>query len=594
MKKITKVLLFTITMMLCFFISVTANAVYSDYWIYYGDYGYYLYDYDWVALADYRGSKTSVITPTVIDGETMNFIGYEAFAYNTAIEEITVSEGIEYVDSCAFWNCFNLKKVILPDSVTGIGEMTFGNCKELTDISIPNGVDTLKYAVFYGCINLESVYLSDTIKTIDSFAFMNCDNLKNIYYEGTKEQWGKIEFQGDFDNVTIHYNSADYEHSFSVSKREATCSKEGELIYTCNCGAVRKEAVPLTEHSYGEPIYDIDFSIYPYDTQTLTCKVCGYTKKEQYLTDYWSARIGSEEGYDYVNLIWGERDDIGGIKIYQYNKETKKYFLLDHLSGVAEEYKVTGLEPDTEYSFLVVYYGCWDWSGEEGEEEEKDITHATEVTVKTKAHPKSHTVKTVTTKATLKKNGKTATKCTVCDYVSKSAKIYKIKSVKLSATTYTYNGKTKTPSVTVKDSKGKKLKKGTDYTVTYPKKRKAVGKYTVTVTFKGKYSGTKKLTFEIVPAKVKISKLTAGKKQLTAAWKTVSGATGYEVVYSTSKKFTKKTTKKVTVKKAKTKKTTIKKLKKGKKYYVKVRAYKTVSGKKIYGAYSAVKSIKVK
>lgn len=206
---------------------------------------------------------------------------------------------------------------------------------------------------------------------------------------------------------------------------------------------------------------------------------------------------------------------------------------------------------------------------------------------------KTHTYKSNETKATLKKNGRITEKCKVCGIVNTTT-VYYPKSIKLSATTYTYNGKTKTPSVTVKDSKGKTLKKGTDYTVTYPKKRKAIGKYTVTVTFKGNYSGTKKLTFEIVPAKVSLSKLTAGSKQLTATWTTVSGATGYEVTYSTSKKFTKKTTKRVTIKKAKTKKTTIKNLKKGKKYYVKVRAYKSANGKKLYGAYSSVKSIKVK
>ena len=71
-------------------------------------------------------------------------------------------------------------------------------------------------------------------------------------------------------------------------------------------------------------------------------------------------------------------------------------------------------------------------------------------------------------------------------------------------------------------------------------------------------------------------------------------ASGYKVTYSTSKKFTKKTTKTVTVKKQKTKKTSVKKLKKGKTYYVKVAAYKTVNGKSVLGAYSAVKTVKVK
>lgn len=204
-----------------------------------------------------------------------------------------------------------------------------------------------------------------------------------------------------------------------------------------------------------------------------------------------------------------------------------------------------------------------------------------------------HSYKTTkTTKATLTKNGKITQKCSCGE--TKSTTIYYPKSIKLSATSYTYNGKAKTPSVTVKDSKGKTLKKDTDYTVKYSSGRKNVGKYTVTVTFKGKYSGTKKLTFKVVLGKASISKLTAGSKQLTAAWKSVSGATGYEVQASTSKSFSSKTTKKVTIKKAKSTKTTIKKLTKGKSYFVKVRAYKTVDGKKVYGAWSSVKSVKVK
>ncbi|MBR1873283.1 MAG: fibronectin type III domain-containing protein, partial [Eubacterium sp.] len=77
-------------------------------------------------------------------------------------------------------------------------------------------------------------------------------------------------------------------------------------------------------------------------------------------------------------------------------------------------------------------------------------------------------------------------------------------------------------------------------------------------------------------------------KKLTVKVAKVSDADGYEVQYSTSSKFTAKTTKKVSMKKTKT---TIKKLKKKKTYYVRVRAYKTVNGKKVYSDWSSVKKV---
>lgn len=90
----------------------------------------------------------------------------------------------------------------------------------------------------------------------------------------------------------------------------------------------------------------------------------------------------------------------------------------------------------------------------------------------------------------------------------------------------------------------------------------------------------------------KISKITAGKKKATVKWGKITGATGYEIYMSTNK--SKKYSKIKTITNGKTIKYTKSKLKKGKKYYFKIRTYRTVNGKRIYSSYSSVKSVKVK
>ncbi|MCI8668814.1 MAG: leucine-rich repeat protein [Lachnospiraceae bacterium] len=157
---------------------------------------------------------------------------------------------------------------------------------------------------------------------------------------------------------------------------------------------------------------------------------------------------------------------------------------------------------------------------------------------------------------------------------------------KLSATAYTYNGTAKTPSVTITDN-GKTLKKNTDYTVSYINNN-SIGTASVTVTGKGNYTGIKTLTFKINPAKTTSLKQSATytSASIKMSWAKVAGAAGYEVYRSDSKNGTYKLLKTVT-----TNSWTNSGLKAGSKYYYKVRAYKTVNGKKVYGAYSDVKSM---
>ena len=155
----------------------------------------------------------------------------------------------------------------------------------------------------------------------------------------------------------------------------------------------------------------------------------------------------------------------------------------------------------------------------------------------------------------------------------------------------TYTGKALKPAPVVKYG-DKTLEKGTDYTVSY-RNNKNVGIAVVNIEGIGDYSGAAEATFKIKPKGTTLSKLTGGKKKITVKWKKqAKQVTGYQIQYGTKKNFS--DAKKVTIKGAKTVKTTIKKLKAKKIYYVRIRTYKTVSGKKYYSSWSKSKKIKTK
>lgn len=196
-----------------------------------------------------------------------------------------------------------------------------------------------------------------------------------------------------------------------------------------------------------------------------------------------------------------------------------------------------------------------------------------------------------TKKAGFSKKGEQKSTCTVCKKID-------TKTIPAVATpvlkTYTFNKKTKTPTVTVRDTAGNKV----SAKATYPKSRKNVGKYKVKLTLTGKnYSGYKYVYFKINPVGKSISKITPSKKSFTVKWSKPSSTyrkqmTGYQIQYSTSSKMS--SAKKVTVKSTTATSKTISGLKNNKKYYVQIRTYKSVNGTKLYSSWSKVKSVKTK
>ena len=189
-------------------------------------------------------------------------------------------------------------------------------------------------------------------------------------------------------------------------------------------------------------------------------------------------------------------------------------------------------------------------------------------------------------KATDAADGIMNRECTACHYVMETAKISHIAGVKPGAVKYTYSGSVKTPSVKVTDADGNVLVKDTDYSVAYPTGRKAVGKYTVKIVFKGNYEGTKSFSFTIKPKTAKIKSITATSRKLTVKAATKVSATGgtvYQIAYKQKGTSTWKYTTTTSYYK------TIKSLKKGKQYYVKMRAYRKSGTTKYYGSWSTVK-----
>ena len=155
----------------------------------------------------------------------------------------------------------------------------------------------------------------------------------------------------------------------------------------------------------------------------------------------------------------------------------------------------------------------------------------------------------------------------------------------------TYNGKAQKPSVKVYS--GKKRLSSKYYTVSY-KNNKNVGYGTVTVKGKGNYSkasGTAKFKINLKKTKLSSAKSTK-RKTFTTTWKKTGGNSGWQVQYSTNKKF--RSGVRTVNLKANNTKLTVRKLRSRKNYYIRIRGYKKVNGQMMYSSWSSVKSVKIK
>lgn len=533
-------------------------------------------------------SLTGVTIPN-----SMKKLSYGMFYFCNNLTSVVLANGVTEIGDFAFGLCTNLKNINIPTSVKTIGQGAFYRCEGLTAITISGGVETIGDNAFELCVSLNSVTMSAGLKKIGEKAFSWCRSLQSITLPMGLKEIEDYAFEYCYALKTANLNSniediGDYAFA-NCSELENINLPEsigfiGEAAFR-NCVNLINVKLPGIPDIWNETFYGctkLEAITIPYTVTYVGIDAFGNCDNLRDITVYSTdCTINASGGFSPNTTYYGFSGSTTeimaknlGAKFVDLSKTHKHTY--DNLP--CKDYITCTIcgKKETNVSTHVLFecYGTCVNCGKRIRKDEHIFT----------IYP--------TKKATFKKNGTLTKKCLCCPEKSKST-IKRIKSVKLSATAYTYDGKAKKPTVTVKNSAGKKLKKDTDYTLKYSKGRKAIGTYKVTVTLKGNYSGKKVLNFKINPVKTKISKVTAGKKNLKIkVAKKTKEVSGYEIQYSTSKKF--KSAKKATIKKAKTTSAVIKKLKAKKTYYLRIRTYKTVSGKKYYSAWSKALKKKTK
>lgn len=485
---------------------------------------------------------------TIVDTDTDGFCMKGDVLVNMrpsyAIGEVSIPKDVTSIGESAFSRCANLTSIIIPNNVTSIGSFAFMDCTSMTNITIPNSVTTIDQNAFVGCSNLTDITIPNSVTSISYGMFSYCTSLRNVTIPNSVTSIDAEAFMActSMTNITIP---------------DSVTSIGAETFRYCTS---------LTNITIPSSVTTIDFDAFDMCNSLLSVIVL-------------NANCHFEEPFLKNNVkIYGFENST----VDKYAASNGNYFVKIYCNdyGMKHLYSKKVIKKST----------C---------ENEGDIEYTCDrclYSYDKKVDALGHTYKQSVTPAAIGKDGKIVKKCSVCGATVTSS-IAKISSVSLSAVNYTYNGGVKTPSVTVKDSKGKKLSKGKDYTVSYSSGRKNVGRYAVKIKLKGNYSGTVTKTFDIVPKGTSIKKISASKKSFKVYWKAQKkNTTGYEIQYSTAKSF--KNAKTVKVSKNSATSQSVAKLSGKKKYFVRVRTNKTVKfdGKKckVHSSWSTPKTVVTK
>ncbi len=480
--------------------------------------------------------------------------------YNGRDTEVTIPAGVTAIGDRAFFNS-RVQSVTVPAGVVSIGESAFESCSSLSSISLPAGLTEIKDLAFRECGKLEAVALPEGLAHIGEEALAHCPLLSSIAFPSTLTSIGDYAFT---DSAALA----------SAALPDSVASL-GVGVFS---GCPLLESVTLPQN----------LTVLPKETfqgcaslEAITLSAHVAEIGENAFQGCQNLKIYGEEG-SYAQT-YAQSQNIPFIPNSQPPVPERKQLAASQVSLSQQAYTYNGTPRIP--SITVRDGGSLLREGTDYTTAYKNNTNAGTATVTITG--KGGYTGTVTKNFTIRKAAQK-----FASYTKSYSKPYGSKAFKLNAKLKAGNGKLsyKTSNAKVAAIKsGKVTIKGTGAAV-----------ITVQAAETANYSKASiKITIKAAPAQQKIKSIKTVKgRKLKLAWKKDTRADGYQIQYSTDKKF-KKGVKTLTVKKNKTISKTISKLAKGKAYYVRVRSYKNakISGKtqKLTGAWSSArKSGKIK
>ena len=589
-----------------------------------------------ISSSTFEGCKklTTINFPSAL-----TMIGNSAFSGCESLPEAILPSGVEKIESNAFKNCKAMKKAAVPDTVSSIGSSAFYGCEALADITLGSKLKKIESQTFYGCTALPSIMIPYNVTTIGDSAFVNCTKLTQITVPRNTTSIAsnafsypkKMTMYGPSDCYAQTYASGKgikyvtqdiHATSVSLDSTEKTAERYDDFQLTATIAPLNftdavvwtssnEEVATVSDTGYVE-ICGVGTAVITVTAGNVKA-VCKITVPQLIdWIEFDEDEIELKAGQTYQLKPYISPSDATNKKLKYTSSDTKVAEV--SASGLVTaksegEAKIRAAATDGSDEYAVCYVtvtGKAKVTGITLDRTSAEVKRGEKLTLNVTASPSYASNKKVVWKSA---NTKIATVDANGSVTAKAPGRTKITVTSSENSSYQASCTVTVPyKITYKLNKGKNNASnpstyyGKKVTLKNPsRKGYAFAGWYTDAKFKKKItsiSNSAKSDYVLYAkwTKVKVAKasLTSAKnsksKQILLKYKKVSGAKGYEISYSTDKKFKKAVTKKNTAKTS----YTISKLKKGKIYYVRIRAYKMDStGKKVYGKYSSMKKVKV-